>query len=636
MKLNTTLWIALAAAGLLAFTAGCGGGDDDTTPPSSGPTGGDGGGDGPEDVPLGDPVGAFTPPGGGDFGDLRGVATSQEFVYVADADILYCYDKSGNFVNALVAPETIQGVAVMPPAPDVDIPGGTQYQVANFPAIVTNPVRNLGYVFVYPPNLDTQTTREEGGNPDGFKNITLPNGDPIDPPVSNPPVPTTCLATYDIAIDRFGSIFVTADIDIKGTTPTPDYPRALQTFNRFNDYLVENPATIQIDPTDPDSEETGVYCFHLFQGGFVCGDGNGAIGPGGVGDMGTLAFDTYFPFNRADLEFTYYAGRFNFTRDYIGVGAMRYNVASDPQYIPPQFVDNQFGFSRVIGETVGSAPGSFNQLPPRDPAGNLEDPDLTNGGPSGMAVNPLTDELFVCDPGNRRLQVFSRGTNDFVRQVGDGFRGTSGSSFVAPSSVAVDYEGNIYVCDVDQLRIIREKLADRNYGNVGGTVRRMDNQTVLAGATVSIGNELGVLALRTTNINGDYLIRNLRTGTYYMSATKFNFDSDTARIQVLNDTTVRADFNLNPNTPPVVGSYTGNIIDASSNLYLDDVTVTVVGTSLTATSDSLGHFLFTTLAPGTYQVIFTKEGYEVLTRDVTIVSGQTTTDSLLQMVPLPL
>jgi hypothetical protein len=243
--------------------------------------------------------------------------------------------------------------------------------------------------------------------------------------------------------------------------------------------------------------------------------------------------------------------------------------------------------------------------------------------------------VYICDPGNRRVQVFAPGTGDFVRTIGDGTRGRAGSQFLAPSSASIDYEGNIFICDVNDLRVLREKQPGVHFGNIGGTVRRIDNMTPLEGATVSLGNELGTIAVRSTNINGDYLINYLRTGTYYMTATKFGFDPDTATVQILNDTTERADFNLTPHTPAVVGGYQGKIIDDSTNLDLPNVLVEILGTSLTATTDSIGGFLITNITPGTYQVRFSLAGYTTITRDVEIVAGSVTIDSLIKMVPLP-
>ncbi|HES58365.1 MAG TPA: hypothetical protein ENO21_02935, partial [Firmicutes bacterium] len=248
-----------------------------------------------------------------------------------------------------------------------------------------------------------------------------------------------------------------------------------------------------------------------------------------------------------------------------------------------------------------------------------------------------TDNVYIADPGNRRVQVFSGANGEFIRQIGDGTRGRAGSSFLAPSSVAVDYNGNIWICDVSDLRILREGGdPDYAFGNVGGTVRRLDNGNTLEGTTITLGNEFGAIDFRTSNINGDYLFGNMLVGSYFLTASKFNYDSDTTTVNVIADQTVRVDFNLQPRTQAVTGSYTGHIIDANSNLDLEGVNIQIVNTSLSTVSDSLGGFLILNIQPGNYQVVFTRDGYETLTRDVEISAGVVTTDPTIEMVPIPL
>ncbi|MBN2083474.1 carboxypeptidase regulatory-like domain-containing protein [bacterium] len=610
------LFVMLAT---MVLFASCGGGDDDVTTFDGLDEGDDrDGGDESDANPIGVPIGAFTVAGG--FGDLRGVAVSQEYVYVADSTTLYAFDKNGNFVNAVAAPATIQAVAVFPPATEMDLPVEEGYFYGGFPVIAHDPIGGVGYLRIYGPNLDTMTTREDISHPDAPKYITLPAGQVI------PPLSSGCWAqvnnVYDMDIDRFGSILVTVDLDVVCTDPVPDFPRSLQILNRFNNFEIEYAGPRYCDPIEFPVPEA-LPCFHRAHGW-------------ANGDMGTLGIDTYFPLNRTDVRYTWYTGHFNLLRDFVGVTWVELDPFTDPpSYTTGAPISNSFGYTRVIGETVGNAPGSFNQNPPYNPDGGLEDQDLTNGGPSGMGADPLSDEIFICDPGNRRVQVFAADTGAFVRQIGTGARGRSGSSFLAPSEVAVDLEGNIYVCDVSDLRVIRASYPDRSYGNIGGTVRNQQLNTPLVNATVSLGNELGTLALRGTNINGDYLIQNILVGTYFMNATKFGFDSDTTTVQVLSDETVRVDFNLNPNLPATVGAYTGYIIDADTNLFLGDVTVQIVGTSMETQTDDIGRFQLNSILPGTYQVVFSREDYVTQTRDVEIFAGQTTDDPLIQLAPLP-
>jgi len=613
----TALLLIIAALWLTA--CGGDGGTGTTTPPTPNPLDPGNGGDPNEPTPIGVPQGQFTLPGGAAFGDLRGVAASQEYVYVADSTTLYAFDKNGMFVNAVAAPATIQAVSVFPPKPDMDLPDYS-YFVAGFPVILHEPVGAYGYITIYGPNLDFMTTREDQAHPDAPKYIALPAGQ-IDPPVQDSIF--QCLTCYDMSVDRFGSILAVIDLDIKDTAPVPDFTRGLQIFNVFRNWTIEEGGSTTIQDQQGNDTPVGVPIFEEAFGS-------------PTGDMGSIAVDSFFPFNRTETTYTWYSGSFNLLRDYVGVGSISVNLNTiPPVYSTSPIVNNGFDYTRVIGASVGNAPGSFNQNPPLNPDGGLEDPDLSNGGPSGMNVDWLSDNVYICDPGNRRIQVFAPDTGDFIRQIGDGTRGSAGSAFLAPSSVTIDMEGNVFVCDVNNLRVLRESFPDRLFGNIGGEVRRIDTRIPLEGATVTLGNELGTLAIRTTNINGEYLIRNILTGTYYMSATKFRYDSDTATIQIIKDQTVRADFNLIPQEPATTGSYTGTVIDSSTNLWLSGVTVHVVGTSITATTDDIGHFVINNITPGTYQMVFTMDGYEVLTRDVEILSGTTTTDLLLEMHPLP-
>lgn len=124
----------------------------------------------------GQPLNPFLPPGGAAYVDIRGIASSREFVYIADQATLYCFDKRGNLRNAVGAPDTIQGVTIFPPtvAEEVDAPGG--YLLANAPVIVHDPVQTYGYITVYAPGLDPSVTREDANHPDASRLFALPWG----------------------------------------------------------------------------------------------------------------------------------------------------------------------------------------------------------------------------------------------------------------------------------------------------------------------------------------------------------------------------------------------------------------------------------------------------------------------------
>ena len=99
--------------------------------------------------------------------------------------------------------------------------------------------------------------------------------------------------------------------------------------------------------------------------------------------------------------------------------------------------------------------------------------------------------------------------------------------------------------------------------------------------------------------NGQYLIQNLLTGTYYMTASKFNYGGDNTSIQILGDETVVANFRLKPNEPATLGGYSGMVSDSLTNLPINGVLVEILTTSLTGTSDATGAFVISNIPPGT-------------------------------------
>jgi hypothetical protein len=627
----TILRLLIVAAALALLSAGCGGGGGaPVTPNNPNDNDQDPGGDPPVPIIPGQAQGDFTLPGGRLFGDLRGVAASQNYVYVCDTTTIYAFNKFGGYLrelnlsDATPAPTIIHGVATFPPRPALPEFDGLydDYIYTNLPVVVHSPVADYGYITILGATLDFLTDIPDGSHPDAAKFIALPHGFQIDPPGLNPPPPgpPCCLNVFDIKVDRFGSILVTMDLSMDCQTLT--YPSTLQVLSVFENFNIVTTGEFQ-DPNDPDNplNGQGIVGWHP------------ALGQA-VGFLATIATDMYYPRIRPELTYNLYTGDTNLQRDYIGIAQISLDLnAVVPTYSMTAPANNAFGYDEVIGESFGNGPGSFSLDPPFNPAGGLEDPDIVAGGPYYMSVDKGTDNLLVCDPGNRRIQVFDPVTHEFLRQYGDGLRGNAGNHFIAPSHAETDLEGNIYVTDVNQLRILRASPADRSYGNVGGTVTDFQNGNRIQGATITLGNELGALATGQTNINGQYIVNSLLTGTYYLTATKFNYQGDNASVQIFPDETSVVNFRLIPNQPATLGGYTGVVIDSATNLPIDGATVTVVTTSLTAQTDATGAFEIGNITPGTYQVTYGAPGYATLTRQVEILAGQIRNDQLIQLVP---
>jgi len=668
MKLRKNILWILTCLVLVAALVGCGGGGQ-TTPPITEPpldVGGQGG-DIPDPTIPGQPLNPFLP-GNGTYTDIRGIASSREFVYVADQATLYCFDKRGNLRNGVAAPDTIQGVAVFPATvgEEVSAPGG--YLLANAPVIIHDPVNNYGYITVYAPGLDPSVTREDDPAPDALRLLALPwNGEGITPPQTQPPPAWECLRTYDVKVDRYGSIISMMDLEgIPEQPPVPDFPRTVQIFSRFNlddtgrGYFIQHGGqqTYLDDNNLPAQREVpGLHRAGLSEQGVIdvpLGDFDYEnpqlpdISPFDWVDLGKVAVDTLsppqLPLNETGYNIALTAA--NFQRDYVGLA--RVSVTTEGVQAPAvanyeveTTTQDEWGYRYIIGDLPGTGPESFSPNPPLDGNGNLSDPDLTQGGPSGMCFDPRPDhnkELYVCDPGNGRVSIFrtenQAGPWHFVDVI---TQDSSGRDLIAPSSVTVDPDGNVFIGDVNVVRRVIRKPINDTFGAVGGTVTNATINVPLVGATVTVRSQDGftVAESKVTDINGQYLFENLPVGNYFMQASKFNYQSDTPTqpITVLADKRIIVNFNLFAPTPENFGNYVGNVRDHDSHKPVQGATVQLLGTGLKATTDTTGHFEISNIPPGSYQVLFSVDNnaYEAFVRDVVITTGQTTVDNFLEM-----
>ena len=76
---------------------------------------------------------------------------------------------------------------------------------------------------------------------------------------------------------------------------------------------------------------------------------------------------------------------------------------------------------------------------------------------------------------------------------------------------------------------------------------------------------------------------------------------------------------------PSTGAVAGNVVDETSGLPLEGVAILLRSgsTSLSSTTDSVGHFIQAGLMPGAYAVELTKTGYQVWTASATVSAGVT-------------
>lgn len=185
------------------------------------------------------------------------------------------------------------------------------------------------------------------------------------------------------------------------------------------------------------------------------------------------------------------------------------------------------------------------------------------------------------------------------------------------------------------LRVFGEP-APPEFGSVGGTVMnpRTSPPSPIVDATVTISNANGVVATMSTNINGEYRFDDLPLGTYFLTADKPGYSTDSASVDLIADQHVIVNFNLYPTLPKTLGSYVGGVFDSVTNRAIPGVRVRIVQTSLEAITDAFGRFQIDDIPPGDYQVEFVHEDYQTLTRDLHITAGQTTRHDSIKLVPV--
>lgn len=580
------------------------------------------------------------------YGDLVDVAVNEDFIYVLDTTTVYAFTKSGiliNTVNVPVAPA--KGIAVIPDNPRIPAPGQTPYLFAKHVAVSHTPGPGLlgGCVIaIYGPNLDDLTTVEDQVEPNRLKRFDLPRyyldadlGQPEEMTVPNvtqvtPPPPIfRFYETADVIASRDGALVLKSRIWFEGVPPPLPSDRVTvfhpevggQGYHMYFPLGHNVPAPEGI-PEVEEGTPIGVPWFHMSLGD--------QVGPGTK-----IALSSFYPNNRADT-INFYCADSILTRDYVGVGQFFIDNTTVPtSYSFSAPVGNPLGWSRVIGQSYGSGPGSFAINPPINPVdGTLEDPDLDAGGPAGIGIDPRNDNVYICDPGNRRVQIFDK-NGIFLRQIGDGSRGTSGNQLIAPSSVTVDLDGTVYICDTNILRIFRESTNILKFGNLAGTVRNTQapNPIPLPDTVITIANTSGVVATALTDINGQYRVENLLIGNYYVVANKFQYESDNTSVTILPDETVIANFNLFPQFGSRPGHITGTILDSVTNLALEGVVVSVVGTSISTISDANGSFTINDIEAGDWQLRFDLERFNTTYHQVHVLRG-TTTNIFITMTPL--
>lgn len=157
-------------------------------------------------------------------------------------------------------------------------------------------------------------------------------------------------------------------------------------------------------------------------------------------------------------------------------------------------------------------------------------------------------------------------------------------------------------------------------GSISGKVIEDSSGTGLSGATVTTNPPTSAA---TTGPNGNYLIQNVPSGSYTVTAGKTGYQSASVSVSVSPGTGASADIVISYNY--TTGTITGTIVEDSSGATVSGVNITTSPATNAATTDQSGSFTLSNVTPGSYKVEASKYGYRFTTADVMVNAGRITT-----------
>ncbi|WP_433750424.1 carboxypeptidase regulatory-like domain-containing protein [Falsibacillus pallidus] len=144
---------------------------------------------------------------------------------------------------------------------------------------------------------------------------------------------------------------------------------------------------------------------------------------------------------------------------------------------------------------------------------------------------------------------------------------------------------------------------------ISGTISSTLGGTI-GGATVEILN-IGsqVIATATADINGFYSIDGIAPGSYRLRASQTNYSTGQIGFTAVAGTPQTVDLSLVPNP----GALSGTVLDGSNQDPIPNTSIRIINNSgitvATARTDGSGTYSIPSLAPGSYTVVFTSDGY---------------------------
>lgn len=170
-------------------------------------------------------------------------------------------------------------------------------------------------------------------------------------------------------------------------------------------------------------------------------------------------------------------------------------------------------------------------------------------------------------------------------------------------------------------------------GSISGTITNAQNGSGIASTNIQVLQGSTVISSTLANANGVYTVSGLAPGSYTVSASASNFQSNAQSSSVSANATTTVNLALQPSP----GSLSGLITDSATASPLVGATVAVWNQSaLVASTLTLddGTYSITELAPGTYTIVISKSIYQNTSVSATLFANQTTTlNQSLQALP---
>lgn len=159
--------------------------------------------------------------------------------------------------------------------------------------------------------------------------------------------------------------------------------------------------------------------------------------------------------------------------------------------------------------------------------------------------------------------------------------------------------------------------ANTTPGSITGHVTDSSTGAAISGATVSYSG-----GSTTTDSSGSYTFSNVPAGSYNLTASQSGYNSQTGSVTV-TATAGALNFQLTPMSTSGPGTISGQVTNVSTGGAIAGTTVSFSGGS--TTTDSAGHYSFTGVTAGTYNVSASHSGYFLETKSATVNSGSTST-----------